>query len=212
MKARALAMPNYVASLTTLQLTLIGLQPQARDDIIFCPLIYEDGSALSFVTMCVARRGWLRETPMLVLSIVELDGSTSHLRNTCTNTVNAIRQVQANGWGWISFNGLTAQLHSAVLHPSLQRGSGVILDTTADLYPGYSLLSPRAKVVKAANNTRCYDNVTLYLAWGCVAGKRPTSIRQSSFPASAGSVSDGRSGQRGPRLAKLLVLLTSRPT
>lgn len=76
MKARALAMPYYVASLTTLQLTLIGLQPQTRDDIVFCPLMYDDGSALSFVTMCVAKRGWFRETPTLVLSIVELDGST----------------------------------------------------------------------------------------------------------------------------------------
>lgn len=76
MKVRALAMPDYVASLTTLQLTLIGLQPQTSDDIVFCPLMYEDGSVLSFVTMCAAKRGWFRETPALVLSIVELAGST----------------------------------------------------------------------------------------------------------------------------------------
>jgi hypothetical protein len=40
------------------------------------PLAYEDGSALSLITMCVAKRGWFREKPMLVLSIVELDHNT----------------------------------------------------------------------------------------------------------------------------------------
>jgi hypothetical protein len=76
MKTQALAMPDYVASLVTLQLTLIGLQSQVRDDAIFCPLMYENGNTLSLVTMCIAKRRWFRETPTLVLSIVELDDNT----------------------------------------------------------------------------------------------------------------------------------------
>jgi hypothetical protein len=77
MTNRALAMPEYVAKLTNMSLTLIGLQPTMQDDMTVCPLVYEDGSALSLITMCVAKRGWFREKPMLVLSIVELDQNTS---------------------------------------------------------------------------------------------------------------------------------------
>jgi len=76
MTNRALAMPEYVAKLTNMSLILIGLQPTMQDDITVCPLLYEDGSALSLITMCVAKRGWFREKPMLVLSIVELDQNT----------------------------------------------------------------------------------------------------------------------------------------
>ncbi|MCC8980922.1 hypothetical protein [Bradyrhizobium acaciae] len=97
-------------------------------------------------------------------------GRTS-LRKTCTDTIEAISGMQRNGWGWISHNGLTAQIHSAALHPSLLTGSGLILDATAGLYPGYGLLSPPAKIIPAAENTRRYDNVTLHLAWGQVGGK-----------------------------------------
>ncbi|WP_439395399.1 hypothetical protein ACRQ5Q_40645 [Bradyrhizobium sp. PMVTL-01] len=93
------------------------------------------------------------------------------LRKLCTSTVESIGALQRNGWGWISYQGKTAQLHSAALHPSLRTGSGVILDATASLYPGYGLLSPPAKTITAAENTRRYDNVTLHLAWGHVAGK-----------------------------------------
>lgn len=76
MTNRALAMPEYVKTLISVQLTLIGLQPETQDDVTACPLMYEDGSALTLVTMCVAKRGWFRETPMLVVSIVELDENT----------------------------------------------------------------------------------------------------------------------------------------
>jgi hypothetical protein len=76
MNNRALAMPEHVAKLTNLSLTLIGLQPTRQDDITVCPLVYEDGGTLSLITMCVAKRGWFRERPMLVLSIVELDQNT----------------------------------------------------------------------------------------------------------------------------------------
>ncbi|MET4210652.1 hypothetical protein [Bradyrhizobium sp. LA2.1] len=76
MKQRALAIPEYVANLTHMQLTLIGLQPIMQDDMIICPLMYEDGSGLSLVTMCIAKRGWFRKTPMLIVSIVELAENT----------------------------------------------------------------------------------------------------------------------------------------
>lgn len=76
MKTRALAMPEYVAKLTNMQLTLIGLQPTLQDDLTVCPLMYEDGTALSLITMCIAKLGWFREKPMLVVSIVELDQNT----------------------------------------------------------------------------------------------------------------------------------------
>ena len=76
MTYRALAMPEYVAKLISVQLSLIGLQPTTQDDMTVCPLMYEDGSALSLIAMCIAKRGWLRETPMLVVSIVGLDQDT----------------------------------------------------------------------------------------------------------------------------------------
>jgi hypothetical protein len=59
-----------------MQLTLIGLQPRTQNDITICPLTYEDGSALSLLTMCIAKRGWFTETPMLVISIAALDENT----------------------------------------------------------------------------------------------------------------------------------------
>jgi hypothetical protein len=93
------------------------------------------------------------------------------LRKTCRDTIEAIAQLQGNGWGWISFKPRTAQLNSAALHPSLRNGSGVILDATAGLYSGYGLLSPPAKVIAPAANARNYDNVTLHLAWGHNVGK-----------------------------------------
>ena len=76
MKHRALAMPEYVAKLTSLSLSLIGLQPETNEDVIICPLIYEDGSVLSLITVCVAKRGWFKETPMLALSLAQLDEDT----------------------------------------------------------------------------------------------------------------------------------------
>ncbi|MDB5605101.1 MAG: hypothetical protein JWP25_2001 [Bradyrhizobium sp.] len=76
MTNRALAMPEYVTKLTSMQLTLIGLQPKMQDDVMICPLMYEDGSALSLLTMCVAKRGWLHKKPLIALSLVELDGNT----------------------------------------------------------------------------------------------------------------------------------------
>jgi hypothetical protein len=76
MTSRALAMPEHVAALTNMSLTLIGLLPIMQDDMTVCPLVYEDGTALSLITMCVAKRSWFREKPMLLLSIVQLDQDT----------------------------------------------------------------------------------------------------------------------------------------
>jgi hypothetical protein len=77
MTNRALAMPDYVAQLIQLPLARMKLEPsEAEDDIVSCSLLYENGAVLSLVVMCVAKRGWFREKPMLVVSIVELDEHT----------------------------------------------------------------------------------------------------------------------------------------
>lgn len=77
MTNRALAMPEYVAQLVRMPLTRMKLGPsEAVDDIVSCSLVYENGTVLSLVVMCIAKRGWFRETPMLLVSIVELDDNT----------------------------------------------------------------------------------------------------------------------------------------
>jgi hypothetical protein len=40
------------------------------------------------------------------------------LRKTCKDTIEAIAQLQGNGWGWVSFKPRTAQLNSATLGTS----------------------------------------------------------------------------------------------
>jgi hypothetical protein len=87
MTTRALAMPEYVEKLISVQLTLIGLQPETQDDVTVCPLMYEDGSTLSLVTMCIGQRGWFREKPMLVVSIVELDQNTGTVQVYSSETI-----------------------------------------------------------------------------------------------------------------------------
>lgn len=76
MTNRALAMPEYVAQLIRLPLTRMKLEPEAEDDIVNCSLVYENGAVLSLVVMCIAKRGWFSKTPMLIVSIVELDDKT----------------------------------------------------------------------------------------------------------------------------------------
>lgn len=76
MTNQALAMPNYVTQLLTMQLTRMGLQPHAEADTVTCTLLYEDGSALSLIVLCVAKRRWLRECPMLALTIASYDEGT----------------------------------------------------------------------------------------------------------------------------------------
>jgi hypothetical protein len=93
------------------------------------------------------------------------------LRKACLGTLSAIEAIQANGWGWVSFRGDTAQINSAMLHPSLRDGSGIILDGTATLHTGYSLLSPSVKVIGPSTDVRNYENVTLHVARGHNAGK-----------------------------------------
>jgi hypothetical protein len=78
MTNRALAMPEYVARLIRMPLTRMELEPsKAEDDIISCSLLYENGAVLSLVVLCIAKRGWFREKPMLAVSIVELDDNES---------------------------------------------------------------------------------------------------------------------------------------
>ena len=57
MKTRALAMPQYVANAVRMPLVRMGLQPsEAQDDLVSCPLEYEDGTVLSLILMCIAKR------------------------------------------------------------------------------------------------------------------------------------------------------------
>jgi hypothetical protein len=50
---------------------------EAVDDLVTCPLLYENGSVLSLAVMCIGRRRWLYwETATLVISIVELHETT----------------------------------------------------------------------------------------------------------------------------------------
>ena len=77
MTTRALAMPEYIAQLIRLPLVRMRLQPsEAEEDVINCSLLYENGTVLSLVAICIAKRGWFRERPLLVVSIVKLDDNT----------------------------------------------------------------------------------------------------------------------------------------
>lgn len=99
-------------------------------------------------------------------------GSTpTTLRAICKKTLSALEALQISGQVWVGHRGQTAQLNSATLHPSLRKGTGVILDGTAALYTGYSLLSPPVKIVDAHAQVRHYNNVVLHVARGHKAGK-----------------------------------------
>jgi hypothetical protein len=88
MTTRALAMPEYVAQLIRLPLARMKLEPsEAEDDIVSCSLLYENGSVLSLVVMCIAKRGWFREKPMLVVSIVALDETTRAVQVHSSETI-----------------------------------------------------------------------------------------------------------------------------
>lgn len=88
MTNRALAMPDYVASLIRLSLAQMKLQSsEVEDDIVRSNLKYENGAVLPLVVMCIAKRGWFRETPMLVLSIVELDHNTRAVQVYARETI-----------------------------------------------------------------------------------------------------------------------------
>lgn len=73
MTNRALVMPAYVAELASLPLMRLGLDPMSGDDLITCPLKYQDGTELSVAILCIATRGWFREKPMVAFSLVKLD-------------------------------------------------------------------------------------------------------------------------------------------
>jgi hypothetical protein len=75
MKPHALAMPAYIASLVRTPLERMGLDPSdVTDDMIICPLVYEDGTVVSIVVMCTTQRGWFNRIKSVAsLSFVELD-------------------------------------------------------------------------------------------------------------------------------------------
>jgi hypothetical protein len=82
-------MPDYVAQLIGRPLARLGLEPsEAHDDLVSCPLMYEDGTVLSLAIMCIASRGWFgRETAMLVVSFVALDSHTRVVRTYSCETM-----------------------------------------------------------------------------------------------------------------------------
>jgi hypothetical protein len=81
MKVRALAMPDYVANLVRLPLVRMELEPsEATNDAVLCSLLYENGTVLTLVVMCIARSGWFREKPMIVVSIVEMNDNAKIVR------------------------------------------------------------------------------------------------------------------------------------
>ena len=87
MTNRPLAMPDYVARLVRMPLAQMNLEPSdLEDDIVSCSLLYESGDVLSLVVMCIAKRGWFRDKPMLVVSAVTMEGTPRtvkvHFRET----------------------------------------------------------------------------------------------------------------------------------
>ena len=80
-------MPDYVAQLIRLPLVRMGLNPSdAEDDVITCPLSYEDNSVVTLAVMCIAQRGWFGDKPALVVSAVTMEGDRRavevHFRDT----------------------------------------------------------------------------------------------------------------------------------
>lgn len=73
MTDRKLRMPGHVSDLVHMCLTRMGLDPFRGDDMITCPVMYEDGTELSIVFMCVPKRRWFREDTVLLVSLVQLD-------------------------------------------------------------------------------------------------------------------------------------------
>lgn len=76
MTHRALVMPDSVTELAKLGLTQLGLVPSVEHkDIITASLRYENGTELSVIVMCLAKRSWFREKPTVAVSIAKLDAS-----------------------------------------------------------------------------------------------------------------------------------------
>lgn len=111
MTTRALAMPDYVADLIVTTLNRMRLEPIYEEDFISCGLLYEDGTALELIVMCVAKRRWLRERPLLTLSAISRGNLTRavqvHLRDTMDVPdgpndlqfmVRLVAKVRATAW------------------------------------------------------------------------------------------------------------------
>lgn len=75
MTTRVLAMPDYMADLVSLALNRLGLaEVETDDDMVTCPLVYEDGHQLAFTVLHVAKRGLLGgEKRLSMLSLYEVD-------------------------------------------------------------------------------------------------------------------------------------------
>lgn len=88
MTNRKLSMPGHVSDLVHMCLTRMGLDPFKGDDMITCPLMYEDGTELSIVFMCVPKRGWFRVRSVLLVSLVQLEHDTGTVTVYSRNTVD----------------------------------------------------------------------------------------------------------------------------
>lgn len=72
-------MPSYVAELITAPLRRMALDPFIGDNLVTCPLLYEDGTELSFSVICMKRTSWFRSSSEVVVSLVHLDDRTKHV-------------------------------------------------------------------------------------------------------------------------------------
>lgn len=75
MTTRVLAMPDYMADLVSLALVRLGLsEVKTGDDMVTCPLAYEDGHQFAFTVLHVAKRGLFGgEKRLSMLSLYEVD-------------------------------------------------------------------------------------------------------------------------------------------
>ncbi len=88
MTNRKLSMPGHVSDLVHMSLTRMGLDPFKGDDMITCPLMYEDGTELSIVFMCVPKRRWFWEATALLVSLVQMDHETKAVTVYSRDTID----------------------------------------------------------------------------------------------------------------------------
>lgn len=74
MKTRAIKMPDYMSDLTKLALVKLGLdQIRTADDVVTCPIFYEDGTEVVFAILHVTVQRWFTEERMALVSFCEVD-------------------------------------------------------------------------------------------------------------------------------------------
>jgi hypothetical protein len=82
-------MPQYVFDLIKLQLCRMGLElEEPRNDLVGYPIMYENGTVLVLLIMCISERGWFnQEKPMIVVSIASVDDNTRAVKAYTRETI-----------------------------------------------------------------------------------------------------------------------------